>query len=69
MKFTPNKYLLFFFLLAGSMSFSAPGNPPSPPPAGAPPPGFSIDSGIWGLVFVGIIFSLTYLKNYSKSRY
>jgi drug/metabolite transporter (DMT)-like permease len=68
MKFTPNKYLILIFFLAGSMSFSAPGNPPPPPPAGAPPPGFSIDSGILVAIFFGIIFSFLFLKNYSKSN-
>jgi hypothetical protein len=68
MKFTPNKYLIILFLLAGFMGFSAPGNPPPPPPPAPPPPGFSIDSGVLVAIFFGIIFSFVFLKNYSKSN-
>ena len=68
MNLTPNKYLTILFVLAGFVGFSAPGNPPPPPPDTPPPPGFQIDSGIFVLMFVAIVFSFLFLKNFSKNN-
>ncbi len=52
--------------MLGFSSFAKQG--PPPPPAGPPtPPGFSIDTNVYLLVFFGIIFSFIYFRNYIKS--
>lgn len=66
MKLTPNKFIILTSLMLGFSSFAKQG--PPPPPAGPPtPPGFPIDTNVYLLVFLGVIFSFIYFRNYIKS--
>ena len=67
MKFTPNKYLLMFFLMVCAKTFAGP-SPPNPQPVGPPPPGFAIDSGLVFLLFFGVLFSFFFFKNLTVSK-
>ena len=68
MKFTPNKYLLMFFLMVCAKTFAGP-SPPNPQPVGPPPPvGVAIDSGLVFLLFFGVLFSFFFFKNLTVSK-
>lgn len=65
MKLSTN-HISFIFVLISALSFSAPLPPqPAGPP---PPPGATIDSGLFLLLLVGIlyVFTIIYKKNIKK---
>ena len=65
MKIVPNKKIVMFTgLLCSNFIFAAP-NPPEPIPP--PPPGLPVDSGVFALILVSIIYGFYKIYNLKKA--